>query len=116
MALVLLRSPGGLPGAAAAVAGRLERHLPEPGAAERAASALAEAGFEVGPVVGISFSIAGPPELFRARLGIDPVPSAGGAWTAAGGAEVPGGELPAALAGDVEAVVFEEPVELLDGE
>lgn len=53
----------------ALTAARLSEAAPSPEAARRAARAWAEAGFEVGPVVGTSFSITAPAATFEKAFG-----------------------------------------------
>jgi hypothetical protein len=69
---------------------------------------LTAAGFEVGPLVGIAMSIAGPHAVFEAYFGTGVETAAAGGWSAAGARELP---VPAALAGAVHAVSFESPAE-----
>lgn len=70
-------------------------------AAERAQKHFAEQGFEVGPFVGISFSIAAPPDRFRETFG--------GAEPPKGGGELPLDTLPDELRESVQAVATDEP-------
>jgi hypothetical protein len=75
--------------------------LSDTGAAERAQQHFAERGFEVGPFVGISFSIAGSPDRFREAFnGAEPDPKGG---------ELPIDSLPAELRQAVQAVATDEP-------
>jgi hypothetical protein len=71
-ALVVLR-PGGSP-----VSTRDWERPPEAADVDRVMAWFREHGFETGPLVGISFAITGPPELFRERLG-EAVPDDAGA-------------------------------------
>ncbi len=78
-----------------------------------ATSAFAAGGFAVGPFVGISFSITGPPELYRRTFGVsDPdeldQDAGGGTWS--GG--LPLDRLDRSLSSVIDTVVFDEPAEL----
>jgi hypothetical protein len=70
---VLLAPAAEPPPGTAVTSATIEQFLPDPGAAERARAALAAAGFEVGPLVGPSFSITGPRRTFTATFGDDAV-------------------------------------------
>jgi hypothetical protein len=74
--LVVLRpAGGGEPGEGEAItAESIGRHAPDPDVAERARRYFAERGFEVGPLVGISFSITGPPGLME-ELDLEALPA-----------------------------------------
>jgi hypothetical protein len=75
--------------------------LSDTGAAELARRHFADRGFEVGPFVGISFSIAANPERFREAFGgAEPDPKGG---------ELPLESLPDELRGAVLAVATDEP-------
>lgn len=63
-AQVVMRPARGEVPAEAVSSSNLEAYLPTEQDAERARSWFAEQGFEVGALVGISFSISGPAELF----------------------------------------------------
>jgi hypothetical protein len=100
-AQVLLRSASGEAPAGDAVitAATLERYLPSPEAAERVRDRLARAGFEVGPLVGNSFSITAPVETFEKNFG------SGVREAAEKGQEIPADDLPR----EVAAVTFTPP-------
>jgi hypothetical protein len=102
-ALVVLRPAGGGDVTGEPItAATVREHQPDPQAAERARRAFADAGFEVGPLVGISFSIAGPRRLLESRFpGFDELEGTG--------AELPLDRLPADTADAVAAVVSEKP-------
>ena len=64
-ALVVLRPAAGET-AEPITAQTIERHRPDPDQAERVRSWFADAGFKVGPIVGVSFSIVAPAERMSA--------------------------------------------------
>jgi hypothetical protein len=75
--------------------------LSDTDAADRARRHFADCGFEVGPFVGISFSIAGTPGRFRETFGgAEPDPKGG---------ELPIDSLPDDLRQAVQAVATDEP-------
>jgi hypothetical protein len=82
----------------------LRQNAPDPGVAERLRSHFVRQGFEVGPLVGISFSIAGPRELMS---GVFP----GYAQSEGTDAELPLDALPEDLRSAVQAVATEAPPE-----
>jgi hypothetical protein len=104
-ALVVLRPAGGGDVTGGPItAADVGRHAPDPQAAERARRAFADAGFEVGELVGISFSIAGPRRLLEAWF-------PGFVKLEGTGAELPLDRLPSDVAETVQAVVTEAPPE-----
>jgi hypothetical protein len=113
VALVVLQSPTGRPPDTELTAAELSRHLPVPSDVAAVRAALAGAGFDLGAAVGIAFSIQGPEDLFRRYFGV-PLLQHDGAWTTAGGSELPLDALPERERPLVRAVVLEPPVDLLD--
>jgi hypothetical protein len=91
----------------------LPEFLPDRGEAETVARELAAAGFEVGPLVGIGMSIAGPRELFEQFFGTPITAAEEGGWAIADGTtrELPLHAVPEEIAERVHAVTFEPPVE-----
>lgn len=69
-AQVILKPAGRGPAGAPITANNLREALPSAEAVERAAHAFAVAGFEVGPLVGISFSITAPRTTFEKVFGM----------------------------------------------
>ena len=82
-------------------AATLAANQPPPEAVEAAQKQFREAGFKVGPYVGISFSISGPPSLFESFFGVhlDKLKSY----------ELPLRALPKKVADMLEAVTFTPP-------
>jgi len=82
-------------------AANLAANQPPPEAVEAARKLFREAGFQVGPYVGISFSISGPPSLFESFFGtrLDKLKSY----------ELPLRVLPKEVADRIEAVTFTPP-------
>jgi hypothetical protein len=73
-ALVLLRTADGRrPEAADLTASRIEALLPEPQVVEGVSAFFADAGFDAGPVAGLTLPITGPPDAFESTLGVPPV-------------------------------------------
>lgn len=115
-----------LPAGGRAIAGddritraNLAEYVPGAGSAHACTEWFRQHRFEVGPVVGISMSIAGPPERFAASFGsairidgdevffvVDDIVSR----------ELPGQSLPAGLRNLVHTIVFEPPAETTDDE
>ena len=115
VALVVLRPASGraITGDSEITAETLPEFAPDPADAEAVVSALADAGFEVGPVVGIAMSVTGPRRRFEDRFGVQLKPADEGGWIAASGTRsLPVDRLPAAVAGRVHAVELEPPAEL----
>ena len=108
-AQVILRSASGRsPGPASAVtAANVADYAPSPDAARRVSHALEAFGFSVGPMVGNSFSITGPPELFERYFRAKVAKRAGRRLPE--DLEIPLGALPKDIAGDVAAVTFSPP-------
>ncbi|HEX2296551.1 MAG TPA: hypothetical protein VHN37_14750 [Actinomycetota bacterium] len=65
--MVVLRTPPRAPGVELTAA-NIERFAPDAGAIESAQAFFRERGFDVGPVVGISFAITAPLDRFRATF------------------------------------------------
>jgi hypothetical protein len=119
-ALVILRSSArGMPEPTAEITARtVAGHAPSADAAASAVRAFEKLGFEVGPLVGISFSITGPYRLFHDVFDILVERGEDGALvcldaSGAAAAELPTGSLPAAERALVASVVFEPPAELM---
>jgi hypothetical protein len=100
---------------AAITAANLGDYQPAPEAARAALQAFAAAGFQVGPLVGISFSITAPAttfeKFFHTRLPRDERGRIAPGERDAGGYELPLQSLPPGLADTVEAVAFSPPVD-----
>lgn len=96
----------------------LAQYQPSADDAAAAQAAFGAAGFEVGPMVGISFSITAPLSRFEQVFGVPLRVDEGGAVAAAakaapaGGMELPLHRLPGALAERVAAVAFTPPADL----
>jgi hypothetical protein len=110
VAMVVLTPASGRPitGRSAITAETLHEFAPDPGDAEHVARVLADAGFEVGPLVGIGMSISGSRERFASYFGLPVAEAAEGGWEAGGARELP---VPEALRDRVAAVTFEPPAE-----
>ena len=110
MATVVMRPASGrsLEDAPPITAESLDALRPDPAAVEAVARTLREAGFEVGPLVGIAMAVSGPREAFEAYFGTGVETAAAGGWSAQGARELP---VPGALADRVHAVTFEPPAE-----
>ncbi len=117
-AQVMLRSAGGkAPGARTAVTSEnVHEYTPAPETAEAARRAFAEAGFEVGALVGNSFSITAPSGTFEkvfkvktSRGEAEGVRASAASGGGEAGYELPLDELPAGLARGVAAVTFSPP-------
>lgn len=92
----------------------IEEYLPAPAAAAEAQRFFSEAGFEVGGVVGNSFSITAPPRLFEKMFGVKIrlEENASVKALSADGVEsyeLPVAALPEELRRDVAAVTFTPP-------
>lgn len=87
----------------------LEQYLPSPEVAERVRVRYSRAGFEVGPVVGNSFSITAPASKFEQALHTKVREAGKGAVEFAGGPELSPEALPRELAEDVATVTFTPP-------
>jgi hypothetical protein len=114
-ALVVLRPRTGVPvaGADSITAETVERFQPDPEAARHAADFFRARGFDVGPVVGLSFAITGPGSLFEATFGAQPA-IVDAARTLEGVAPTSASELdlsalPTELRSHIEAVAFPRP-------
>lgn len=80
----------------------LTRHAPAPGAADKLSAYFARRGFEVGPFVGVSFSITAPARIFRRTFGKGPTGRRGDL-------EFDMEPVPARLRRHLRAVSFSEP-------
>lgn len=103
-ALVVMRpAGGGEPGGREPItAETIERNAPEPEATERVRRFFAEQGFEVGPLVGVSFSIAAPRETTEQLF-------EGFGQLEGTGRELPLNALPPDIQEEVHAVTTEAP-------
>jgi hypothetical protein len=110
VAIVILTPASGqaITGASAITAETLHEFAPDPGDADRVARVLADAGFSVGPLVGIGMSISGPRATFERFFGVAVDDAEEGGWLADGARELP---VPPALADRVHAITFEPPAE-----
>jgi hypothetical protein len=122
-ALVVLRPASGreIAGDSQITAETLREFAPDPEEAAAAGRELAEAGFQVGSVLGISMPISGSRSLFEDYFGTSVRPAADGGWVAvdrAGseGRELPVSKLPEPVASRVHAVTLEPPAELTGGD
>src|SRR6187401_756649 len=84
----------------------VEQFLPSPAAAERVRKAFSALDFDVGPIVGTSFSITAPAERFEEVFGVRLRPQEGGGIQAVSGdddadLELPVSRLPDSLAASV---------------
>jgi hypothetical protein len=119
-ALVLLRPASGeeITGQTPITADTLARYAPKPADADRVARGFREAGFQVGPALGITMAVTAPRALFEGFFGVSVARSPDGGWVAdgeeAGGRrDLPLKRLPQDLAARVLAVTFDEPAELV---
>lgn len=113
-ALMLLRPASGEPitGETVITAESLARYAPDHDEAGVVAGRMREAGFRVGPLVGIAMTVTAPRTLFEAFFRTSVVEEDDGGWTVAGGGrELPLSSLPPGLAGRILAVTFDEPAE-----
>lgn len=114
-ALVVLRSATAGMDEAPITSETVASHLPSENAIRTTAGYFSGAGFEVGDVVGISFSVSGPPELFAHVFGqrVDLRAGRAGriesAATESGSLEFDLGSLPPEVAEHVRAVTFTPP-------
>ena len=122
VALAVLRPGSGTPltGTSRITAEHLADYLPDPDAARRVTEGLRSAGFDVGPLVGISMSISGPSELFEGFFATSLRPAADGSMFALDEAGEPSRELPLTtlpppLREGLHAVTFEPPAEAVAG-
>lgn len=117
VALVVLRPGSGraITGDSVITATTLHEFAPGPGQAEAVARRFADAGFDVGPLVGIAMSVAASRGRFEQVFGVRVEGAEGGGWIAAGrGRELPLDGLPDALREGVHAVTFEPPAETVE--
>lgn len=117
VALVLLKPGSGqvITGESVITAETLRDFAPDPGDADTVARALADAGFEVGPVVGVGMSVAGPRSRFEEVFGTTVEDAGDGGWVVAGGArELPLDALSDPIRQRVHAVTFESPAEAVE--
>ena len=117
-ALVLLRPASGeeITGRTPITADTLARYAPDPDDADRVARGFRDAGFEVGPLGGISMAVTAPLAQFEEFFGTTVARAPDGGWvtadeTAGGERELPLSGLPSDLAARVAAVAFDEPAE-----
>ena len=122
-ALVVLRPASGreIAGDTRITAETLSEFAPDPEEAAAAGRALAEAGFDVGSVLGISMPVSGSRALFEDYFGTTVRPASDGGWVAVDRAgsesrELPVSGLPGPVASRVHAVTLEPPAELTGGE
>jgi hypothetical protein len=112
VAIAVLKPASGraITGTSQITAANLHEFSPAPGDAEAVAEALRRAGCQVGPLVGIAMSLAGPRDAFERYFGVTVRPAEDGGWVAgdAGARELP---VPEELADRVQAVTFEPPAE-----
>lgn len=107
--------PAGGPQDTEVTAATLDAHAPDPAAVERAADHLRAAGFEVGDLVGISFSVTGPRSRFEEVFGVnltvgeETSGTVTHATTEHGELELPLDQLPAEVTRQVTAVTFTAP-------
>ena len=117
MALVVLQPASGrrITGDSVITTATIAEFAPDPGDAAFVRDELAQAGFSVGPVAGISMSVSAPRERFERYFGTKVRPAADGGWQWAAGdtRELPSDRVPDAVAPRVHAVTFEEPAELM---
>jgi hypothetical protein len=115
--VVMRTAAGQAPGDAAPItAANIREHAPAAEAVARVADALSQAGFDVGALAGVSFSITGPVDLFRRVFqaplrrrpdgGVEVVRQDGAA-----NSELPLDALPASYRSLIAAVVFPPPPE-----
>jgi hypothetical protein len=120
VAQVILRPASGrrITGESIITAETLPLYAPDPDSASAAAGAFAGAGFEVGPLAGVGFSVSGPRDLFERFFQADIVAHDDGGWAVVdpdGSAhrELPLDALPSTLAQRVQAITFEVPAEMV---
>jgi hypothetical protein len=117
VALVVLKPGSGraITGESVITAETLREFAPAPGDAEAVTRALAGAGFDVGPVVGVAMSVTGPRSRFEEFFGMEVADADDGGWVVAGGdRELPLDALPEDVRRLVHAVTFEPPAEALE--
>lgn len=114
-AQVILRPADGrdIPLNAAITAESLTRYLPSKEAASRVIEFFRKAGFTVGPLVGISFSISGTAATFQSLFEVDLQRDQHGVRTAnpagAAGYQLPVDSLPDQVRAEVSSVTFSPP-------
>jgi hypothetical protein len=116
VALVVLRPGSGraITGESEITAETLPEFAPDPGDAEAVTRALAGAGFDVGPVVGIAMSVTASRSRFEEFFGTEVADADDGGLVVAGGdRELPLDALPEDVRRLVHAVTFEPPAEAL---
>jgi hypothetical protein len=109
-AQVVLRAASGAPlrGDEPITTENLSRHLPHADEARWVTQAFRDYGFDVGPLVGISFAITAPRELFESTFGV----SLKSAPVLGADLELPLASLAPAIAERVTAVTFTQPADL----
>ena len=82
MAQVILRPASGqrITGESVITAETLYLYAPRPESAATASRAFSDAGFEVGPVAGVGFSLSGSRELFSRFFQVEVADAAEGGW------------------------------------
>ncbi|HWH34681.1 MAG TPA: hypothetical protein VNT56_05105 [Acidimicrobiales bacterium] len=94
----------------------LARHLPDRARAEETRSWFDQAGFEVGPLIGIGFAITAPAEVFAHTFG---PAAAGAAWAAitgeSGDTEIAKSAVPDDVRPSIRAVTFTPPADFGPG-
>lgn len=118
-AQVILQSASGraIRGDTAITSENIAEFVPAPEAVARCQSAFRSAGFEIGNMVGVSFSITGTVDTFESYFQIRLRPADSGGFEAVdsngeASRELPLGALPPALGTLIVAVTFESPAEL----
>jgi len=118
VAQVILKPASGRPitGTSMIRADTLEEFAPDPSEARAVARVLTDAGFEVGPTVGVGYHLTGPRSLFERYFDTKIAEAPDGGWVAvrdtrAATRELPVDKLPDSVAGRVLTVTFDEPAE-----
>jgi hypothetical protein len=118
-AMVLLRSASGerVKRNIAITSENIQRYQPDPDEARAVRAEFAERGFEVGAVVGVSFAVTAPPDVFERTFGVTVREEDDGSIEIAGarGLALPLDALPAELARRISDVAFTPPADLHGG-
>ena len=119
VALVVLRPASGraITGGAEITAETLAQYAPDPTDAAVVTAALVEEGFDVGPLVGIAMSLAGPRRRFEEVFGVRLTEAEDGGWRVEGAdaprmRRLPADRLGPEVARRVHAIELEPPAEL----